>query len=475
MSSTVQSKARREYREFLQNYIFPLLGIPHNNNIENCSDDDQELFCDKKVFQDELEVESNGVKKRYIYFCNNKEVLLKTLYLKDFDNDNILLCINIIDMFFKVSNYSMNFPSSSYEHEYYSDIQKNANYKMAVQKGICNWIMNGNTDNLEKLFELLEKWTVQTYEGNKVTLGFIVNPNAVSKFDTKYGSWCDFLDNDLSALFTDCIHSVIELDRNCNFVRYLSISENNIVNQYPIEYSSAYRFSATLNKYVTGNSIGIFLLSNGDIVLSKNSMIKLVKRNLKWLNFSYEAFKNSFGDYLIKNQIDETLLQNVFASMLDVSFSHGGGIIAVINKLEPLLSKSKNEQPILNSSDYLLEKSNDEIECDLKSMSKQLGEQEIKKRLLKRNVLITLVDKKSFMELDRKLRCELVSLDGALILDKNGRVCACGAIIKNDSGSTGGARGAASKKLSRYGFAVKISTDGYIELYIDDKKVYSIK
>lgn len=473
MNTSINNKAKKEYHEFLQNYIFPLLGIPHNNNIENCSADDQMLFCDKTVFQGELKIDDIGLKKRYIYFCNNKEVLLKTLYLKDFDDDNIHLCSNIIQMFFKVSDYQMNFSSSL--HKYYSDIQKNANYKMAVQKGICNWIMNNNTESIEKLFEQLEKWSVQTYEGKKVTLGFIINPNAISDFDTKYGSWCDFLDNDLSAIFTDCIHSVIELDKNCNFIRYLSISENNKVDEYPIEYSSAYRFSAMLKKHVTDNRVGVFLLSNGDIVLSKNGTIKLVKRNLKWLNFSYEAFKNSFGDYLEKNDIDEALLKNVFASMLDVSFSHGGGIIAVVNKLDSLLRIEKNEEPILNSSDYLLKKSNNEIEGELNKTKKHLGEDEIKKRLLKRNVLITLIDKKSFMQLDRKLRCELISLDGALILNKDGKICACGAIIKNDSGSTGGARGAASQKLSRYGFAVKISTDGYIELYINGKKVYSIK
>lgn len=45
------------------------------------------------------------------------------------------------------------------------------------------------------------------------------------------------------------------------------------------------------------------------------------------------------------------------------------------------------------------------------------------------------------------------------------------AIIKNDSGSTGGGRGAASKKLSDYGFSIKISTDGYIELYINKKMI----
>lgn len=66
-------------------------------------------------------------------------------------------------------------------------------------------------------------------------------------------------------------------------------------------------------------------------------------------------------------------------------------------------------------------------------------------------------------------------VDGACIIDIKGNVCACGAIIKNDSGSTGGGRGAASKKLSEYGFSIKISTDGYIELYINRNLKYSIK
>ena len=40
-----------------------------------------------------------------------------------------------------------------------------------------------------------------------------------------------------------------------------------------------------------------------------------------------------------------------------------------------------------------------------------------------------------------------------------------GAIIQSDSGSNGDGRGAATKKLSTNGFIIKISTDGYIELY----------
>ena len=50
-----------------------------------------------------------------------------------------------------------------------------------------------------------------------------------------------------------------------------------------------------------------------------------------------------------------------------------------------------------------------------------------------------------------------------------------GAIIQSDSGSNGGSRGSTTKKLSTNGFAIKISIDGYIELYCKQQKVYVIK
>lgn len=66
-------------------------------------------------------------------------------------------------------------------------------------------------------------------------------------------------------------------------------------------------------------------------------------------------------------------------------------------------------------------------------------------------------------------------MDGACILDAEGNVVSFGAIIRSDTESSGGARGAASRTLSHYGMAVKISTDGYVELYLDRNKVLEIK
>ncbi len=57
----------------------------------------------------------------------------------------------------------------------------------------------------------------------------------------------------------------------------------------------------------------------------------------------------------------------------------------------------------------------------------------------------------------------------------NGDILSVGAIIQNESGSYGGGRGAAARKLSNYGFAIKISTDGYIECYKGGEIVFKIK
>ena len=60
-------------------------------------------------------------------------------------------------------------------------------------------------------------------------------------------------------------------------------------------------------------------------------------------------------------------------------------------------------------------------------------------------------------------------------LSADGTAVAFGAIIRSDPESSGGARGAACRTLSHYGMAIKISTDGYVEMYLDREKVMEIK
>ena len=93
----------------------------------------------------------------------------------------------------------------------------------------------------------------------------------------------------------------------------------------------------------------------------------------------------------------------------------------------------------------------------------------------KTSTLKTTIAGRKFHELNRKLREELACIDGATIVDHDGTIIACGAIIRIDAGSTGGGRLAATKTLARYGVAVKISQDGTMQAYMLDKKNKNVK
>ena len=82
---------------------------------------------------------------------------------------------------------------------------------------------------------------------------------------------------------------------------------------------------------------------------------------------------------------------------------------------------------------------------------------------------------RKFQELDRKLLEELVSVDGATVVDYDGTIIAVGAILKIEAGSSGGGRLAAAKSLARYGVTIKISQDGELIGFEYDKKKGRVK
>lgn len=467
----INSNSISKYKHFIIHYILPLIGISYNNNLENSD-----------VISKEMIWQNNNC----LYFSTQDTALGKIKLATNIPADTLRLSRSVLLSFLSIAPYRIKNGSSKVK--YVSNSLEAINYRAAVQRGIVSWVIgNQNMTELETLFDLLQEWSVKTYEGKKVTLGFVINPNASSCFGDKYGNWLKFMSEDIAAVFTDCIDSIIELDSKCNFCRYLSPVDNNSVScaVARTNYSAPIRFATVIENYIVDKKIGIFLLNNGDIILSKNKKIVLVKRNLKWLNFSYDAFNNAIITYL-PYTITESLKQSIYASMLDVSFSHSGGIISVVKDSQLLTKTAKDGEPILSETDNLqnnipyemmitnIEERNDKFEAENKKHL-TISRQDIKTRLLKRKVIDSLVNNSSFENINRQLRSELISLDGACIINTIGDVISFGAIIKNDSGSSGGGRGAAAKKLSRFGLAIKISTDGYIELYIDGDLKYSIK
>ena len=84
-----------------------------------------------------------------------------------------------------------------------------------------------------------------------------------------------------------------------------------------------------------------------------------------------------------------------------------------------------------------------------------------------------LIDGRSFQDLDRRTRAELLSLDGAMVLAHTGTILAAGSIIEVPAGSVGGGgRTAAARRFSTLGLGVKVSQDGTITAYRNSERIF---
>lgn len=460
-----------EYKHFIIDYLLPIIGVSFNNNILKTNNSATPSSNTSAYIRQE---------NNYIVFKAFKEDIFLVEHRQPLSEDSLSLAKCILSAFLRVSKYKMNGSFRSTQFNYASAEIHEENLKLAVQKGVCDWCAGAENSDFYRLFQLLEQWSVRTYEGKKVTFGFVFDPMATARFDNSNvnRTWFDFLNDDYAATLSDCIHSAIVLDRYCNFSDYISITEGNSVKAYNLSYSLPYRFAPVIDQYVTGSRVGVFLLNNGDIIIAKHQAIQLIKRNKKWINLSYRAFSAVIMEKFADINKNPSLLDQVYASMLDVSFSHCGGIISVVSDIDSLTRSDINANvPVLHYCDNL------QNMLDINSIDHQMREEqktnygikEINKRLLKRQALISLVGNKTFQKTDRKLRAELISMDGACIIGIDGTVYSYGAIIQNDSGSSGGGRSAAAKKLSKYGLSIKISADGYIEVFVKCNRIYAIK
>lgn len=481
---------KEELKVFIEKRIMPLLGIPEGDykiddspydNVYSVGNSKTKLKIEKPLYFENENVFHVGFlsENKYYYRVKTNSTLIK---------DDLNLIRNILQYFSiildanNISSIKVNERNRLIDPETNNSIYLDTLYDYVIQKGICDWIINSTekqTFKIEKLFRILEEWSMKTYEGKNVCFGILINPKGVTKqTDDSYLDFLKFLSSEYAAVLTDGITSIIEVDSNCNFVDYHSITDNNEI--YGCNYDKLvlpYRFVQIIEKNVCDEKIGLFLLQNGDLIVAKDRQIAFIKRNGHWINFKYNTFKN----VLYSLKLDNALLTSIFSTALDVSLAHNGGIIAIVDdinlnsKLDQIISPVDN----LNnnfSNESLYNKELNEIDGKISKEDYLVREKDIKKKIMKRQMIKYLIEDKNFINIDKKLKCELIGLDGACIINKNGKILSFGAIIQNDPGSSGGGRGAAAKKLSNYGgFAIKISTDGYIEVYVDSRKVYSIK
>lgn len=299
----------------------------------------------------------------------------------------------------------------------------------AVEIGICKYI---SPDNYNLLFDVLDgfdTWATRTYEGRKVTFSILIDFENNQVVSNDHPHIKNIFQEDFCALLSNSVDTCIKVSSTGALLEYLKLAEP--ANQ-PF---TPQRFNSIANSASSENKICITLTTNGEILVFQKNNLVFSKRRSIWNYFNHEpVLKKIAGG---SKSTDEEARKAIYETILDVSFSRTGGCIAFTRT---------------TSLKKLIE---DKVVKDTDLISDGLT---IKSQTIRR-----LINGRKFQKLERVLRKELLGIDGATIIDYKGNIIAVGAIIQIKAGSTGGGRLAATKTLSDFGTAIKISSDGMVK------------
>lgn len=348
----------------------------------------------------------------------------------------------------------------------------------AIEKAICYSITDETiASTLVGIVNELDKWSSRTYEGKKVAVGLILNESVDAQNDKL--NIFNIFDKDFFALLSDGKRSFVEFDKDGDIIGYVQLTKVKMMPTIaPFEFEP-------LARYCNDKRIGIVLTKTGDLLIFKNRQLLFSKRRGKWNVYSHEEviqLLSYHGNYSLKD-----IRKAIYYTALDSSFAYSGGILVYLSK-----DMAQSALAYINAHDILDEKYYEmKKKLELENASKLYNLQNLssvealyaspyeqfleEQKCYKSQCLRKIISSKPFFELTRKLRQELVAMDGATVVDFDGTIIAVGAILKIEAGSEGGGRLAAASTLAKYGNSIKISQDGIIQAFYADKKTGKVR
>lgn len=353
-----------------------------------------------------------------------------------------------------------------------SNYEQILEYK-AIEKAICESISPLTAQTMLGLITELENWSNRTYEGKKPTFGIIINEGELDE-EFKNIHFSDILHKDFVALLSDGKSSYIEFDRNGYLMGYISLAK---VRSYVTTTPNEFEYVA---RYCNDKRIGLALTESRDLLVFRNRELMFAKRKGAWNVYSHEEVIQLLSSRT--NHSLKDIRRSIYCTALDCSFEYNGGVLVYLNK-----DTAVKALATIDAKDILLEEYyNKKREYELDEATKLYNiatAVETKRKFdhpyeeflsvnncIKTNCLRKIIGGRKFQELGRKMREELVGMDGATVIDFDGSIIAVGAILKIDAGSNEGGRLAAATTLAKYGVAIKISQDGQMQGFCPDKK-----
>ncbi|QLA20902.1 hypothetical protein [Desulfolutivibrio sulfoxidireducens] len=315
-----------------------------------------------------------------------------------------------------------------YEEPYQKDISASVMSEL-VSKSISNF----DSDLILKILSTLSDWSQQTYEGQRIAFSIgIVN----TRNGDRVLPFSDIENEDFTKVLSNGQDTMLIIDKDGFLVKHRRLINDKESDKLyaPVRFCSLAKWTEDNNK------LAIALTRNGEIVIFNNGELCFAKRRGLWRYFSHNSVIKIFTSSGLGRKSSELFRKEIYLTALDISFARTGGCIGIVTKSN---IQKMREAKLINDSDMLASD----------------------KASIKTQAVQKLIKDAKFQELDRLHRMELVSIDGAIVLDHSGRILTCGAILGVKGGSSSGGRQAATEAIAKYGLGIKISNDGYIKVF----------
>lgn len=284
----------------------------------------------------------------------------------------------------------------------------------------------------------------ESYENERLSYGAIFTDRVDGK---GLDSFIDAFDNKRAKRLTDGFSTALVLDANLRVAGYTSLSipesESRNLPRRPWWCAGL----ATASEEVDG--VGVALVRSGDILVVHRGRVRFSLRAGTWRTWNHAShlarLESAWGKRGNPGQISR-LLTYLYHVALDLSFRRSGGLLVVLAR------KDRIGRVLSSTTDQVAGRKRGAVEKAFDVIFKRMRLQNV----------------------DRRITTDIASLDGAIVVDRSGRTLAFGAMVKTAGGANQGARARAAIAASRYGLAIKVSSDGNVSFYSNGKSVMEL-
>lgn len=298
---------------------------------------------------------------------------------------------------------------------------------------------------VSSVFDSFHTLSEQSYENKALTFGCILDPNEdVDEPESRFPDAFLGPDKKKYKALSDGFRTAYHVSANGSIVDFVDLER---VVAKPLTEKHYYPdWAKPIARVSRAKKCGIVLSRQGDILVFDGGSLRFTYRYGRWQYWNHahlvRLLRSRARAQKVRPEVLGRVVGAIYRAALDVSFRRSGGLFVILHN-------RKNLRSVARTGDAI-------------------GDQKREKEDLAFDAVI---QERTIQSLPRSVVVELASLDGAIVLDNSGRIMAYGAVLQPKKAGrrrgTEGSRTKAAIGASKYGIAVKISSDGEIKVYHD--------